>query len=916
MSRTEGVSLPRLPTSHTRVTSSHALQPVSARAAKSERHRRALSEPSYTAYIGTPRQDVPHHVYHNAAMYDDVFDKQGKLFIGRNTPKIVSPLNTIGYSSLNDPHCRKLFLNNRKLRSHLMTLGLITDDLKVVATTAEQRQKIRAHELLERKEQLILKLEQQEKQRLERLQRRFDIPPTYRETVRKEEDRKERMGKLESIKIGKIMKEEEKKKNLEERNREAKRSKLKQVMENARLSEQAQRNAERDQQEFIEVAAYERMYSKHGKLLAKWHRDSDILHNKMIVMERKHWAKLRNKRGSTGVRRASDDSEIDIEATTVPAARLRERSEQDIHTAATPQEAVIPEAPEAIEHREKESAEVEATAGAETRDNAEELALQQTTETPPPPLPLEGESTAKQQQEDRSTAAADTTRTEAERGEDVEEGPAVDEGPLGVTAEEEEVLVLDQEQSAQQFTQILVDTFESVDHEGSGYLSVDSVIQVLDSRDLGLQLVEQELLYIAGQVDVYGNGYVPFAQLAPSLLDILLQLYNERAQTCIEQYGGYTEEQWCEIFPPKGGVCYLHKLSGVLQYGRPRDFRPTLEGDVFEESIVDFFEATDSDKDGVIDYEDFYALLLSPMVSTRIYSNQTEELLQLYENVSFEGRMTLEQFAEVARALLLMIYQNTYPDVEEWIELQCRKFGTFWFNKNTGESHIPGTTPQQLPRGGRRPPAAQEDRPDTSKGKRKKSRRSRTADASPSQRDGGPSQSSPPPLRKRVPRTTSVTVREGQGTTDQNETETSGDKATLQTTVGTGKQQQEDSSIDEREGASDSKLDTEREDSNKPDTDQHTVEEAKPAETEKPLTAVANEEHTEKSAAETAQEQGTDIVQSGDVNEQGKSDAKDEPPSPKSSPEVSPDELQKPAQDSTDEAVEQSQLTGDRKSVV
>ena len=51
------------------------------------------------------------------------------------------------------------------------------------------------------------------------------------------------------------------------------------------------------------------------------------------------------------------------------------------------------------------------------------------------------------------------------------------------------------------------------------------------------------------------------------------------------------------------------------------------------------------------------------MVSTRIYSNQTEELLQLYENVSFEGRMTLEQFAEVARALLLMIYQNTYPDV-------------------------------------------------------------------------------------------------------------------------------------------------------------------------------------------------------------------------------------------------------------
>ena len=27
--------------------------------------------------------------------------------------------------SLHDPHCRKLFLRNRKLRSHLMQLGLV-----------------------------------------------------------------------------------------------------------------------------------------------------------------------------------------------------------------------------------------------------------------------------------------------------------------------------------------------------------------------------------------------------------------------------------------------------------------------------------------------------------------------------------------------------------------------------------------------------------------------------------------------------------------------------------------------------------------------------------------------------------------------------------------------------------------------
>lgn len=57
--------------------------------------------------------------------------------------------------SLHDPHCQRLFLNNYSLREHLINLGLLTEDLRVVASTQEQRQRIRAHELLERKEQLI-----------------------------------------------------------------------------------------------------------------------------------------------------------------------------------------------------------------------------------------------------------------------------------------------------------------------------------------------------------------------------------------------------------------------------------------------------------------------------------------------------------------------------------------------------------------------------------------------------------------------------------------------------------------------------------------------------------------------------------------------------------------------------------------
>lgn len=42
-----------------------------------------------------------------------------------------------------------------------------------------------------------------------------------------------------------------------------------------------------------------------------------------------------------------------------------------------------------------------------------------------------------------------------------------------------------------------------------------------------------------------------------------------------------------------------------------------------------------------------------------------EQLLGLYQSQSAdtEGRMNLEMFSSVAGSLLLMIYQNAYPDV-------------------------------------------------------------------------------------------------------------------------------------------------------------------------------------------------------------------------------------------------------------
>lgn len=56
----------------------------------------------HPVYRGTPRQDVPREVYRDAAMFDEVFDKKGDLLLSRNTPKVISPLNSLQYNRYKD----------------------------------------------------------------------------------------------------------------------------------------------------------------------------------------------------------------------------------------------------------------------------------------------------------------------------------------------------------------------------------------------------------------------------------------------------------------------------------------------------------------------------------------------------------------------------------------------------------------------------------------------------------------------------------------------------------------------------------------------------------------------------------------------------------------------------------------------
>lgn len=79
----------------------------------------------------------------------------------------------------------------------------------------------------------------------------------------------------------------------------------------------------------------------------------------------------------------------------------------------------------------------------------------------------------------------------------------------------------------------LISFINRFDHNDQGFVTVDDFTQVLNSRDLGLQLNENELVYVAEQSNVYGNGWVPFVQVVTRLPDILLAIYKQRAEGAV-----------------------------------------------------------------------------------------------------------------------------------------------------------------------------------------------------------------------------------------------------------------------------------------------------------------------------------------------------------------------------------------------
>ena len=97
---------------------------------------------------------------------------------------------------------------------------------------------------------------------MERLQHQMELPQLYRENILKDERRRIRAKEVQHMKLERVLQSEAEKKRRELQSKEERRKKLKEVVEMARLREQAKRNTARTQQELAEMMAYEKQYGR------------------------------------------------------------------------------------------------------------------------------------------------------------------------------------------------------------------------------------------------------------------------------------------------------------------------------------------------------------------------------------------------------------------------------------------------------------------------------------------------------------------------------------------------------------------------------------------------------------------------------------------------------------------------------
>eukprot|EP00049_Salpingoeca_infusionum_P019035 m.359851 g.359851 ORF g.359851 m.359851 type:complete len:784 (-) comp18772_c0_seq1:497-2848(-) len=109
----------------------------------------------------------------------------------------------------------------------------------------------------------------------------------------------------------------------------------------------------------------------------------------------------------------------------------------------------------------------------------------------------------------------------------------------------------------------------------------------------------------------------------------------------------------------------------------------------FETSMQDLFESADPDGNGILQYQDFYAIFSTPEYG---FNFTEEEIHSLYQHTDADadGQITYKELSVAAKPHILEILQQQQHG-SDWVEIYSREHGVVYLNKMTGESqqHAP-----------------------------------------------------------------------------------------------------------------------------------------------------------------------------------------------------------------------------------
>eukprot|EP00117_Sycon_ciliatum_P019799 scpid24520/ scgid0157/ len=728
MSRTREFNLPRLPnTSHRIVASVSTLQAVT------------REQNEFKSFLGTRRQDITSAVLRDPIMFDDVFCKQGRLE-EQNAPKADLPLTCRPYNSLHDKHLRRMFVRDPKLRKHLVNQGLITEDMRVCSSEKEVREKIRSHEMLERKELLKQQLEEREKGRLVRLQEvtkhmAFDpllqaqsrppsrLPPVLDWSQRQERKRQAMKVATQTKKTESKRKKEEEKAEKSKNEKQLQHQRWLKHLEEEELERERRRHAEMLRQQELRSAHYDRKFANlpRGQQLAEWHKVADLLQSRMIFMQHQVWPPDHHLQHSTGTgggaagasrhagashsRRHSamgDQAPRHGGSQTIDALNMdslkrhllamdtgvgEDHSSLALATSEyASQISLSGEAGRPVDDTRQQQSADHAHRGGESTPTTSKASVssKKSAKSPASGSPKAGATPEKTSPKDDVVQTSDSGDQKEGAGDSStdapDEGGSLELGPPPAPQDELEMHILT--------------ALQSVDNDSSGFITTEDVLnalqfhsEILEFHEGHLEALQQlcQELVETHHMAVHGpEGCLSYQHALPEITDLIRQA---SADVVAELYPSGNVYVWSQL--PDALVrhtLWFNRETSELALERPADDLPIVRDEFFEETMVNMFIEYDLNQDNLLDRNEFLKLLQSPGVGSRLTVEQVEELWMLFTESPLNS-LDFDHFVPFARLLILRIYGNQYTEEEqEWIELSCPICPRFWYSKVTGQT--------------------------------------------------------------------------------------------------------------------------------------------------------------------------------------------------------------------------------------